>query len=265
MSLDLIIRQGRLSDGGAPMDIAIKDGRIAEIAPHIASEAPARDAAGGLLIRGFADSHLHLDKACILERAQNRAGTLQGALAAVTAAKRDFTEADVYARGAKVLERAIGQGTTLIRTHVEIDPVIGLAGFEAVRRLKVDYAWALDLQICVFPQEGLLNYPGTEALLRTALSAGADLLGGCPYTDSDPMGHIERVFAMARDFDVDLDFHLGLRSRSKLAPSRRSGTSDHGLMACRAGSPSAMSPNCRCCHRIGWPRPWRCCAMPGSR
>ncbi|MBU2959898.1 amidohydrolase family protein [Citreicella sp. C3M06] len=208
MSLDLVIRAARLSDGAAPVDIGIRAGRIVDIAQDLSSDAPTRGAGGGLLIRGFADSHLHLDKACILDRAHNQTGTLKGALDAVTAAKRDFTTADVYARGARVLDKAIGQGTTLIRTQVEIDPVIGLAGFDAVRQLRADYAWALDLQICVFPQEGLLNYPGTEELLRAALSQGADLLGGCPYTDTDPFGHIARIFAMAREFDVDLDVHL---------------------------------------------------------
>ncbi|WP_226622557.1 amidohydrolase family protein [Alloyangia pacifica] len=208
MTLDLIIRGARLSDGAAPVDIGVAQGRIATITPNIASDAPSLDASGGMIFRGFADSHLHLDKACMLERAVNRTGDLKGALAAVTAAKKDFTTEDVYARGARVLEQAIGQGTTLIRTQVEIDPVIGLAGFEAVKQLKADYAWALDLQICVFPQEGLLNYPGTEELLRAALEGGADLLGGCPYTDTDPEGHIALLFAMAREFDVDLDFHL---------------------------------------------------------
>ena len=208
MTLDLVIRQARLEDGAAPLDLGIRQGRIAEIAPHIATEARAIEAGGGRVIRGFADSHLHLDKACLLDRAANPSGTLRGAIEAVSAAKRDFTVADIHARGARVLEKAIGQGTTLVRTQVEIDPVVGLAGFEAVRQLQADYAWALDLQICVFPQEGLLNYPGTEPLLRAALDAGADLLGGCPYTDSDPVGHIARLFEMARAYDVDLDFHL---------------------------------------------------------
>ena len=208
MTLDLIIRDARLSDGAAPVDIGLAQGRIATIGTRLASDAPTLDAQGGLAFPGFADSHLHLDKACILERAVNRTGDLKGALAAVTAAKRDFTTEDVYARGARVLEQAIGQGTTLIRTQVEIDPVIGLAGFEAVRQLKRDYSWALDLQICVFPQEGLLNYPGTEELLRAALAEGADLLGGCPYTDTDPEGQIALLFEMARAFGVDLDFHL---------------------------------------------------------
>ncbi|GGE27917.1 amidohydrolase [Primorskyibacter flagellatus] len=208
MTLDLVIRNARLADGASPVDIGIASGRIAAIAADISTDARVLDAAGDRLIRGFADSHLHLDKACLLDRTSNPSGTLKGAIAAVSAAKRDFTTEDIYARGARVLEKAICQGTNLVRAQTEIDPVIGLAGFDAVRQLKADYAWALDLQICVFPQEGLLNLPGTEELLRRALDQGADLLGGCPYTDTDPNGQIARLFDMAREYDVDLDFHL---------------------------------------------------------
>ncbi|MEI4474003.1 amidohydrolase family protein [Frigidibacter sp. MR17.24] len=208
MTLDLVIRQARLADGAAPVDIGIAAGRVAAIAPRIETDAPARAAGGNRVIRGLVDSHLHLDKACLMDRAANPSGTLKGAIAAVSAAKRGFTHDDILARGARVLEMAIGQGTNLVRSQVEIDPAIGLTGFEAVRQLKADHAWALDLQICVFPQEGMLNLPGTEALLIRALQEGADLLGGCPYTDTDPEGQIARLFAIARDFDIDLDFHL---------------------------------------------------------
>src|SRR5690606_19368198 len=38
--------------------------------------------------------------------------------------------------------------------------------------------------------------------------AGADLIGGCPYTDSDSKGQIARIFDIARRFDIDIDFHL---------------------------------------------------------
>lgn len=208
MTLDLIIREARLADGADPVDLGIRKGVIADINHTIDAAAPELQAGGRLLIRGFADSHVHLDKACILDRCHNETGTLKGAIEAVANAKRGFTESDVYTRGARVLEKAIVQGTNLMRTQVEIDPVIGLKGFHAVKRLKADFAWGVDLQVCVFPQEGLLNNPGTEDLLRRALDEGADLLGGCPYTDTDPAGHIARIFDMARDFDVDLDFHL---------------------------------------------------------
>jgi len=95
-----------------------------------------------------------------------------------------------------------------MRTHVEVDPRIGLRSFEAIRRLKADYRWAIDLEICVFPQEGLLNDPGTEELLVAACKAGADLIGGCPYTDIKPHEQIVRIFAIAKQFDLDVDFHL---------------------------------------------------------
>jgi len=85
---------------------------------------------------------------------------------------------------------------------------VGLKGFHAVRRLKRDYEWAIDLQICAFPQEGLTNDPGAEELLVQACEQGADVIGGCPYTDADPLTQIARIFDIARRFDLDIDFHL---------------------------------------------------------
>jgi cytosine deaminase len=107
-----------------------------------------------------------------------------------------------------VIEKAIAKGTTRMRTHVEVDRRADLRSFAAIKALKADYAWALDLSICVFPQEGLTNDPGTEELLVAALRDGADLLGGCPYTDTDPAAQLERLFDLALRFDVDLDLHL---------------------------------------------------------
>jgi len=206
MSGSLVLANVRLpSDPSRPTDVCISDGRIAA---RPATGAEVVDGEGGLLLPGFVDSHIHLDKAGILCRCQLHDGTLAEAIHATAAAKRGFDEIDIYRRGAAVLERAISHGTTHMRVHVELDPGIGLRGYQAIKRLKRDYAWGIDLQLCVFPQEGLLNNPGTEELLRAALEDGADLLGGCPYTDSDPEGQIERLFAMAREYDVDLDFHL---------------------------------------------------------
>jgi len=205
---DLILRNTRLAGGDdATVDIAIVNGKIAEIARAISSDAPFEDAGGRLVVPGFVDTHIHLDKSCILDRCRSD-GSLQDAIAEVAAAKRAFTEEDVYARGRRTLEKAIVQGTTRMRTHVEVDPRIGLRSFEAIRRLQKDYEWAIDLEICVFPQEGLLNDPGTDELLVRACERGADLIGGCPYTDSKPHGQIARIFEIARRFDIDIDFHL---------------------------------------------------------
>jgi cytosine deaminase len=99
-------------------------------------------------------------------------------------------------------------GATRMRTQVEVDPGIGMRGFEAVHSLIAAYRWAIDIEICVFPQEGLTNYPGTDELLVEGLKRGAKVIGGAPRYDSDAAGQIERIFELAREFDVDIDIHL---------------------------------------------------------
>ncbi|MGC1779988.1 MAG: amidohydrolase family protein [Xanthobacteraceae bacterium] len=208
MALDLILRNSRIGHEGELVDIGIADGRIVQIAPGISGDGQSEDVAGKLIIAGFVEAHIHLDKSCILDRCQIRHGTLAEAVAEVSVAKLAFEEDDIYRRAQYTLEKAILHGTTRMRTHVEVDPRIGLKGFDAIRRLKQDYAWAIDLEICVFPQEGLLNDPGAEALLIEACEQGADTVGGCPYTDSDPHGQIAQIFTIAQRFDRDIDFHL---------------------------------------------------------
>jgi cytosine deaminase len=212
MTFDLILREGRVAGRDRELvDIGVRDGRIAQIGPRLEiAGQPARDIAlnGRLLVPGFVETHIHLDKSCISDRCSCRTGTLQEAIEGVAAAKRAFTEEDIHARARRTLEKAIVQGTTRMRTHVEVDPRIGLKGFRAVRALKREYAWAVDLEICVFPQEGLINDPGAFELLVEACEGGADSIGGCPYTDSDPHRQIARIFDLAQRFDIDIDFHL---------------------------------------------------------
>ncbi len=207
-AFDLVFRNAVTRSAATPVDIGISAGKIAAIEPKLVCEAAEVDACGRLVLPGFVDTHIHLDKACLLGRCGHGHGSLGEAIKAVAAMKRDFTVEDVYERGRKVIERAIVAGTTRMRTHVEIDPRIGLRSFEAIKALKRDYAWALELSVCAFPQEGLTNDPGAEELLVAALRDGADLIGGCPYTDTDPNEQLERVFNHAQEFDVDVDLHL---------------------------------------------------------
>lgn len=207
--MDLILRNARLAGtAGHLTDIGIAAGRIAAIEPELAAEAATLDLAGCLVSPGFVETHLHLDKSCIMDRCTAQRGDLAEAISSVAAAKRNFTVEDVYARAARTLERAISHGTTHIRTQLEIDPVIRHIGLDAVRQLAADYKWAVDIEICVFPQEGLLNNPGTDELLVEGLRAGGHLIGAAPYIDRDPHGQIDRIFEIARTFDCDVDMHL---------------------------------------------------------
>ena len=211
--MDLVLRNAVVADGAgktATVDIGVTAGRIVALATRVATGEREVDLEGRLAVPGFVETHIHLDKACIMDRCRPEHGTLDEAIAQVSQAKKAFTEDDVFARASRALERAIVNGTTRLRTHVEVDPGIGLRGFDGVRRVADAYRWAADIEICVFPQEGLTNNPGTEALMRDALARGATVVGAAPYTDTDPHAQIDRVFAIACDFDADIDMHLDL-------------------------------------------------------
>ena len=207
--MDLILRNARLIGAEQQVtDIGIAGGKIAEIRPGLAAEGETLDLQGRLVSSGLIETHIHLDKSCILDRVKAEKGDLEEAIGEVARVKKDFTPEDVYARGKKTLEKCILNGTTHMRTQLEVDPGIGLRGLEGVRKLVADYKWAIDIEICIFPQEGLLNNPGTDELMVAALKSGGSVVGAAPYTDSSPHGQIDRIFEMAREFDIDIDMHL---------------------------------------------------------
>lgn len=208
-ALDLIIRNCLLAGEIALLDIGICEGKIVALRAGLECEtAEIFDAQGAFAFQGFTDSHVHLDKACILDRCTLRDGSLGEAIRETSMAKAQFDEADVYGRAARTIEKAIRHGTNSMRTFVEIDPRAGFRSFEAIKKIRSDYSFAIDLQICAFAQEGLTNETETIAMLDAALGSGADLVGGCPYTDPNPNEHISLIFDLAEKFDVDVDFHL---------------------------------------------------------
>ena len=208
--MDLIVRNARVVDRLAegPLDIAVEAGRIAAIGHDLAAPGNTYDAAGRLVCAGLIESHIHLDKSRIIDRCAPPTGRRVNPVTAVAPLKPAWTVEDVYRRAEATLRECLVHGTTRMRTQVEIDPGIGLRGFDAISHLAEDYRWAIDIELCVFPQDGMTNYPGTEELLIEALKRGAPVLGAAPRYDSDPAAQIERIFALAREFDVDLDLHL---------------------------------------------------------
>ncbi|WP_169392026.1 MULTISPECIES: amidohydrolase family protein [Psychrobacter] len=213
---DLIINNARLIGYHYPVNIYIKNGHIERIEvledQDIDNELDASisryDAKGHFVCSGFFESHIHLDKACILDRCNVSEGTFTEAAEETDKAKEDFTEADVFNRASKVIEMAIKKGTVGLRTFVETDEKTKLEGFNAIKKARAKYAFAIDIEICAFAQSGLTTKPTTQQLLQQALEQGADLIGGCPYKDENPDQHIEMIFDIAEKFDVDVDFHL---------------------------------------------------------
>lgn len=208
---DLLLSDVRPRGFTAPVDIAVRDGRITGVGPGLEVPEGTREIDGGgrAVLPGLVEPHLHLDKA-LLDAREAGDGSLGGAVATLARLKSGFTRNDVRDRAEDVLRRALRHGTTLVRTPVDVDPTIGLTGVDALLDLADRWADTVALQVVAFPQEGIDARPGTHDLLVEALRRGVGVIGACSYAEPDVEGcreHLRRVFALAERFGVPVDVH----------------------------------------------------------
>ncbi len=214
MTFDLIVRGGVLrgQEAQGPQDLGISGERIAEVAPTLQGGGPEVDARGRLVSPAFIDPHVHLDKALIAESVRdNVSGTLTEAIEIIWERKRDYDVQEVVERGTEVVQWAVQHGTTVLRSHVDVDTIGGLGPMQGVLALREAVRDLVDIQIVAFPQEGILQDPGCLDLMGQAMELGADVVGGMPYnerTPEDSRRHIELCFELARRFDAPVDMHV---------------------------------------------------------
>jgi len=213
--LDMVIRNGHLPDRPGRVDVGVRHGIIAVVDTTVQDVAVVEiDARGGLIAPGLVNGHAHLDKALTADRVPGGPRGIQGladlqrAIAAMREIKRAFTAEDVHHRAVAAARLAVQGGTSLLRTHADVDPIVGLTGIEGLLAARETCAPWLDMQIVAFPQEGIFRAPGTETLLREALRIGADAIGGIPALDDRPDEHVDLVFQLAREFGCPVDMHV---------------------------------------------------------
>jgi cytosine/creatinine deaminase len=207
--LTQIIRSARLRGREGTFDVALEGDRIAAVEPTIAASAKQEyDASGDLLVPGFVDAHLHLDK-CMLGDVMrpNRSQTLQEAIEITCEHKRRYTVDTIVARADPVLQTAICNGTTALRAFADVGTVGGLTPIEAVIELKRRYAGLIDLQVVAFPQEGIVRDPGCAALMEQSMALGADVVGGMPWyerLDQHVQDHVDFCLELAERTGKDV-------------------------------------------------------------
>lgn len=211
--MDLIIRNARTREKDGRVDIAIKGTEIRRIAKRLNGKARNEiDAKGSLVTPTFIDPHLHLDKALISEVVrENVSGTLTEAIEIIWDKKKRYTIKDIMARAGKAIEWGVRNGTTVFRTHVDVDNIGKLMPIKGLLEVRKEYADICDIQIVAFPQEGIIKNKGTEKLMRQAMELGADVVGGMPYNEytyDDSQRHIDIAFQIAKEFDADIDMHV---------------------------------------------------------
>jgi len=211
MSHDLLIRNVRPA-GGAAVDVLVRSGRIAAVG---AVEAPAGirtlDGQGRLLLPGLVEAHTHVDKTLWgMGWHPHAAGPrLIDKIETERRLRREL-DVDPDRQSGRQVEQSVRMGTTHIRTHVDVDTEVGLAGIEGVMRMRERLRHLVDVEIVAFPQSGLLVRPGTAALLDRALAMGAEVVGGLDpcAIDLDPKGHLDVIFDLAQKYGRPIDIHL---------------------------------------------------------
>ncbi|MEL6984960.1 MAG: amidohydrolase family protein, partial [Actinomycetota bacterium] len=209
---DLLLRDVRLDATGPAVDLTIRGGRIDTVGAGPQDwDGPSVDGAGRLAMPGLVDGHAHVDKTT-WGLPWRRHSAEPGSLAALIRNEREGRRElpPVAERAGAVLDAYIANGTTLLRTHVDVDPENGVTAVEGVAEAAAERRDQIEVQIVAFPQSGLLTAPGTAALLEAALSNGADLVGGLDPAgiDNDPVAHLDLVFELADRHQRGLDLHL---------------------------------------------------------
>lgn len=210
MTDERLFREGRVGPDGPPVDILVRDGKIASVGAGgpPAGGAEVVELGGRVVLPGFIESHIHLDKAYLEERRPNLSGTLADAIAITLELKKSVTKQDIRERSERALRQCVRHGTTRFRIQAEVDPNVGLKGMEAALELREACAALADIQIVVFPQEGIEQQPGTGELMREAMRMGGDVVGGVPYNDADAERHLDIVFGLAAEFGAGVDLHI---------------------------------------------------------
>ena len=233
--LDILIRRARLRDG-AVVEIGIRDGRIAAIAPALQADAQTEiDAQENLVTESFVNPHLHLCKVYTLQMMDEEAmqdyhgadmGKAMTAIELAARVKEKYDESWIIENVRQALALAAYYGNTHIRAFADVDSKAQLEGVKALIRARDEFKGIVDVQVVAFAQDGLAREPGAETLLREAMSLGADVVGGIPwieFTDTDIAAHVQTIFEIAEDFDkpvsmlVDDAGDPGLRSLELMA------------------------------------------------
>ncbi|MCU1396132.1 MAG: codA [Ilumatobacteraceae bacterium] len=206
----MLLRSATLADGRV-LDVRIVDGTIVELGEHLVADEgdETLDLAGQLLVSAFAEPHAHLDKAFLSERIPNPTGDLMGAIMAMHGNRHLITHDDTVERAERAVRLMVGNGATLIRTHADVTLENRLMSVEALAEVRSRTDDICDLQIVALVSWPVTGAAGanTRALLRDALDAGADVVGGCPHLEDEPEDANDILLGIAAEHGRDVDLH----------------------------------------------------------
>jgi cytosine/creatinine deaminase len=169
------------------------------------------DLEGKILLPGFVDAHMHLDKSFSLTSIGNVSGTLEEACINYGQAAPSFTKAEIKSRMMRSALQALSYGTTHIRTHLDFNVTtaetvkIAMNTVEAALEVKAALAPYMSLQL--IPMCHYQLPPSGLDALEEALRMGVDGIGGAPHMSVNSKEHIDFIFNRAMKADCIIDLH----------------------------------------------------------
>jgi cytosine deaminase len=211
-AFELVVRDANLPDGRNGVDIGVKAGKFAAIAPALAEKGDIEiDARGCLVTPPFVDAHFHLDATLVLgfEGRYNESGTLAEGISIWNDIRGRISAENFHRRALAYCDLAVSQGLLAIRSHVDVtDP--RLIGVEVLCDVKKQVAPYLDLQLVAFPQMGYFSSPEMPDNIARALDKGCEVVGGIPHLEpTGELGHesVRRLTKLAADRGLRVDLH----------------------------------------------------------
>ncbi len=209
--VDLIVRRATIAGSAQPVDIAIRGGRIARVAPAITERgAEEIDAGGRLVTPSLIETHIHLDAVLTVGHPRyNQTGSLFEGIEIWSERVKSLTHDDVKRRAGQAIKWMLAHGVTHIRTHVDVcDPK--LTALRALVEVRDEWRDVVTIQIVAFPQQGIYSFPDGEALMVEALGIGADVVGGIPHyewTREYGERDVKTVLRLASECGLRADLH----------------------------------------------------------
>ncbi|MBF2077426.1 MAG: cytosine deaminase [Synechococcales cyanobacterium T60_A2020_003] len=199
----------RLEEDLVAVEIEIRDGQIAALygqGDRSDSDLPSIDLKQGMVWPCFVDLHTHLDKGHAWMRSPNPNGTFDDALDAAKGDKKHWDIEDLYRRMEFGLRCSYAHGTQAIRTHLDAGGDFFNSSLQAFLKLREEWRDRISLQaVPLLPLDYYLT-PEGEAL-ADQMAAHGGLLGGVSFGNPDLDEPLDRVFALAQERGLDLDFH----------------------------------------------------------
>ena len=203
--VDYLLKEARLHAREGLVDLALRAGKVVAAEPNLSTDAKETWALGGrVVLPALVDAHVHLDKTHV--PLVNQSGTLQEAISLWREKKPQLEVESYKARALKAVGQALLNGTTFMRTHVDVAAEHDFRALEALLSVRDQVKNRCELQVVA------LGNPGASAAetkaVQTALELGADLVGGAPALTKDPQRCIDTAFDLAERFDRDVDLHV---------------------------------------------------------